>query len=220
MTGLEALGAAALASASAAASSVPAWVPTAVTAATTAASAGLAYGSHQQQAGQQKIAGELNARESERAAAEARGDAGRKAAERRLKEEALLSRQRAVAASGGAGAGETEGFSDIVGDTAERGEFLVQSDLAIGENQARGFESRAAISRWDGNAKAATSQAKGTAALVNAGFDIAGSALKRRPMTNVSDDFVFEEYGNNANAGFHTVAKRSGPARGGRYYKL
>ena len=91
----------------------------------------------------------------------------------------------------------------------------MQSDLAIGENNARGYESKAAVSRWKGDSEASLTRAKGTAAVVNAGFDIAGSALKRRPMASASDDFVFDEYGDQTNAGWSTRAKRTSKLRYG-----
>lgn len=200
------------AAAASAASTAPTWLPIAGT----AVSGGLAYGAAKQQAEQQKMAGELNAREMERAASEARGDAARKADARRDKEEAVLSQLRARAASSGGGASGTEGYSDAFGDIAQAGQHRFLSELAIGENNALGYESKAAVSRWEGDTKAAQSKAKGTAALVNAGFDIAGSALKRRPMASGStDDFVFDEYGAQTNGGWSTRAKRTSKLRYG-----
>ena len=205
MTGLEALAAAA----ATAAASVPAWVPAAASVAATAASGALAYGSANKQAGMQKMAGERNAQELERAADETRAEGARKAAEHRMKTEQVMSRQRAVAASGGAGAGGTEGYLDIVGDTAERGQYLSDLDIASGENAAVGLEDKAALSRWKGGAESDLYQAKGTGALVNAGFDIAATGLKRAPVASGgADDFVYEEYGNQVNDGWTTTARR------------
>lgn len=206
MTGLEALAAAA----ATAAASVPAWVPTAASVAATAASGALAYGSASKQAGMSKMAGERNAQELERAADEARADGARKAAEHRMQGEKIMSRQRAVAASGGAGAGGTEGYLDVVGDTAERSQYLSDLDIASGENTATGLEDKAALSRWKGGTESDLYKSKGTGALVGAGFDIAATGLKRAPVAAGSaDDFVDQEYGNQINDGWTTTTRRT-----------
>ena len=184
-------------------------IATVVSAAATAASGTVAYASANKQAGMQKMAGERNAQELERAADEARADGARKAAEHRLQEERITSRQRAVAASGGAGAGGNEGYIDIVGDTAERGQYLSDLYIASGENVATGRQGQADVARWKGGVESDLSKAKGTGALIGAVGDIAATGLKRAPMTQGSpDDFVYEEYGDQVNDGWTTTARR------------
>lgn len=93
-------------------------------------------------------AGEYNAASLERQAAEERAAAGRTAAERRLETERVISRQVALAAASGAGAGPS--LVDIIGDTAARGEYQAQSERYLGEARARNLTDRANIARYEG----------------------------------------------------------------------
>lgn len=141
----------------------------ALTAATTAASlAGTAltgYGALKQ-GEHQRAVGEFNALELERAANEERGAAARKAQERRLQAERVLSDQRAKAAMSGAGTTEGEGYLDLVGDTAERAQYFSELEIYTGEERARGREGQAAAARWGGeNAERAGYVKAGAAAL-------------------------------------------------------
>lgn len=206
MTGLEALAAAA----ASAASSVPSWLPVAAS----VASGGLAYAQGQQQASVAKKTAEFNAKELERAAAEERAAASRKAYERRQQTDRILSRQRAVGAAGGAGT-DSEGFLDIAGDTAQRGEYLSDLEIASGANQAAGLESKAELARYKGAAEASAAKARGTSALVGAAFDVAGSGLKRAPVAKAAsyDDLI--DFDAN-DSGWSTETWRRKPR--GRYY--
>lgn len=188
----------------AAASSVPAWVPMAASAAT----AGIGAKSAFDQAKVSKQTGQYNAAEMERAAAEERAAGTRKAAERREQTERVLSRQRAVAAASGAGASGTEGYGDLVEDTASRGKYLSDLDLAMGESAATGLEQKAAISRARGDAEAASYRSKGYAAIADGVTSAMKVGIKRAPMA-ASDDFAFEEYGDQMNDGWHTTARRA-----------
>lgn len=209
MAELAALGAAV----GAAASSIPAWVPTAASVAATAASGAMAYGSARQQGAMSKATGEYNAKELERSAAEERARGARAAAERRMKGEQLMSRQRAVAAAGGAGAGDTEGFADIIGDTAQRSDYFSALELAGGESAASGLESKAKFSSVKGAAESDLYNRKATAAAVGAGLDIAATGLKRAPAAGGGDDLIYEEYGDMTNKGWHTTARSASPRR-------
>jgi hypothetical protein len=206
MTGLEALAAAA----ATAASSVPSWLPVAAS----VASGGLAFAQGQQQAKVAKATGEFNAKELEKAAAEERAAAARKAYERRQQTNRVLSRQRAVGAAGGAGT-DNEGFIDIAGDTASRGEYLSDLEIASGANQAAGLENKAAMSRFKGAADASAAKAKGVSALVGAAFDVAGHGLKKAPVAKGGSDYDLIDFDAN-DSGWSTEVYKKKPR--GRYY--
>ncbi len=196
-----------------AAATVPAWVPTAASVAATAAGGAMAYGGARRQAAMSKAAGEYNAQGLEQAAGQERADASRKAYERQKQGERLMSRQRAVAAAGGAGAGDTEGFADVIGDTAGYTALQSALEIGLGENRARGLESKAAVSRAKGGAEADLYSAKGTSALIGAGLDIAATGLKRAPTAAGGDDLIYEEYGDMTNRGWHTTGRSATPRR-------
>lgn len=185
---MDALTAAALAVAGAAetaAASAPAWLPYA----TTAASAGLGYVSAQNSASVAKQTSDYNARELERAAAEKRADGTRAAAEQRLKNEVVLSRQRAVAAKSGAGTSEGEGYLDLTGDTAARGRYLSDLDISMGENAATGLESKAALTRAKGSADATAYKMKGYASLVEGAGNMTNTYLKNKPVSTSGESY-------------------------------
>lgn len=89
-------------------------------------------------------AGQLKTRASEERAA-----SQREVSERRRKTGIVMSRQKALAASSGAGVTNAS-ILDLIGDTAQHGEFLAQADMAIGESRARGLEDQAAAARFRG----------------------------------------------------------------------
>ena len=93
-------------------------------------------------------AGEFNARGFERMSAEERAAAQRAAMERRREGDLVLSRQRALAAASGAGAGPS--LLDIIGDTAARAEYQAQGEMYTGETRARALLDRAAAARYEG----------------------------------------------------------------------
>ena len=207
MTGLEVLAA----SAASAAASVPAWVPVAAS----VASAGLTAAQANQQAKTAKMTGEFNAKELEKAAAEERAAASRKAFERRQQTNRVLSRQRAVGAAGGAGT-DNEGFIDIAGDTASRGEYLSDLEIASGANQAAGLENKASYARFKGAADASAYKGKAASALVGAAFDVAGSGLKKAPVAKAADDGYDLIDFDASDSGWATETYKKKPR--GRYY--
>jgi hypothetical protein len=62
-----------------------------------------------------------------------------------------LSEQKAKAASSGAGVVNPT-ILDIMGETAQHGDYLARSDIAAGENKARGLLDQAAVTRYKGKA--------------------------------------------------------------------
>lgn len=130
------------------------------------AGSGLAAAGAIKQGQHQRAIGEFNAREMERAAEAERAAGIRKSQEKRREMERVLSEQRARATKSGAGLGETEGFLDIVGDTAERGQLISELEIASGEERARGREGQAALARYQGEA------AKGIGYVKAAGYGL------------------------------------------------
>lgn len=121
----------------------------------------------------------------ERQAQEARSVATRRAAERRRQQRLLESKQLARAASvGGAGDPSVE---SIIAQTAATGERNVQTELALGENRAQGFDLAA-------ESEASSAKNARTAGLIGAFSTIVegGSSLfstygsKKRPATSPS----------------------------------
>ena len=113
------------------------------TAATVAGTIGAGYA--------QKQEAEFAAKQAERSAAEERAIASRESEERRKKTAFVLSEQKAKAASSGAGVVNPT-ILDIIGETAQEGDYLARSDTAAGENKARGLLDQAAASRYKGKA--------------------------------------------------------------------
>jgi hypothetical protein len=75
--------------------------------------------------------------------------AQRAAHERRLETDRLVSRPEALAAASGAGAGPS--LLDIIGDTAQAGEYRAQAEQFAGETRARSLIDRGRIARWEGD---------------------------------------------------------------------
>ena len=216
MTGIEELAALGVAAAGTAADSAPAWLPYA-TAATTAASAGVAYKSANDKAAVASATGNYNARELERAAAQERAAGVRKAQEQEQQTQRVLSTQRAVAANSGAGTSEGQGYLDIVGDTAERGRYLSDLDIGLGEQAATARQSQANQARWKGDVTSGLYKSEGNAALIKGAFDIANTGLKRNPVASSSsggDDLIDASY--DPDSGWDTMTKRA-KARGTYY---
>lgn len=141
---------------------------TALTTAASLAGTGLTAAGAIKQGEHQRMIGEFNAKEQERAANADRSAAIRKSQERRRETERVLSEQRARAAKSGAGLGETEGFLDIVGDTAERGQLISELEIASGEERARGREGQAALARYQGEAAKGIGYVKAAGAGIDA----------------------------------------------------
>jgi hypothetical protein len=94
-------------------------------------------------------AGNYNAGMLERAAADERASAQRQAQERRRQTDLVISKQVAGAAASGAGFGPS--LLDIIGDTAQRGEYMAQSEMYSGEARARNLIDRSKIARYEGD---------------------------------------------------------------------
>jgi len=73
----------------------------------------------------------------------------RRGVERRRDTERLLSRQRAVAAASGGGVTNAS-VLDILENTQARGDFLIRSEIAAGEQRNRGRQDQAAARRFGG----------------------------------------------------------------------
>lgn len=87
--------------------------------------------------------------EVKRQATEERAIASRKAEERRRDTARVISRQKAVAASSGAGVTNPT-ILDIIGDTAQRGSFLERTETDIGARSASTLRAQGAMARRKG----------------------------------------------------------------------
>lgn len=96
-----------------------------------------------------KKAGAFEAAQYQQKAAEERAVASRAAYEKRQERDRLISRQVAVAAAGGAGVNNAS-IMDIIGDTAARGQYLIDTEIAGGESRARGMMDRGAAAKAKG----------------------------------------------------------------------
>ena len=93
-------------------------------------------------------ASRFNAAALERQATEEFAAGTRTAGERRRETELVLSKQRAIAAASGAGAGPS--LLDIIGDTAARGEYQAQAEMYTAGTRARNLKDKAAVARYEG----------------------------------------------------------------------
>ena len=93
----------------------------------------------------------FQAQENEKKAAEERAAGQREAFEKRDETARVMSRQRALAASSGAGVVNPT-VLDIYGDTAQEGEYNAQAALYGGESRARGQIDQANAARAKGKA--------------------------------------------------------------------
>jgi hypothetical protein len=107
------------------------------------AGAGIAKGYSAQQAGR------YNAAALDRQATDEVAAAQRVATERRLGTDRLISKQVALGAASGAGAGPS--LLDIIGDTAQAGEYRALADQYAGDSRARSLRERGRIARWEGD---------------------------------------------------------------------
>jgi hypothetical protein len=94
-------------------------------------------------------AGEYNEAALRRQATDEVAASQRSAHEQRLATDRVISRQVAVGAASGAGAGPS--LLDIIGDTAQAGEYRAQAERYAGESRARALRDRGAIARWEGD---------------------------------------------------------------------
>lgn len=137
------LAALAAAAGSAVASSASTILPIIGTVATVAGTVGAGYAAKEE--------GKFQAKQDERSAAEERAIASRQSEEKRHRTALVLSEQKAKAASSGAGVTNPT-ILDIMGDTAQYGDYVARSETAAGETRARGFLDKAAAARYKGKA--------------------------------------------------------------------
>jgi len=137
------LAALAAAAGSAVAGSASTILPIIGTAATVAGTIGAGYA--------QKQEAEFTAEQQKRAGTEELAIATREAEDRRRKTAYVLSEQKAKAASSGGGVTNPT-ILDIMGETAQEGDYLARSDLASGKNKAAGLFDKAAASKYRGKA--------------------------------------------------------------------
>lgn len=98
---------------------------------------------------QQKNLADAQAKAAERQASEERAASQREAIQRSKEARLVLSRQQAVSAASGGGAGDPT-VVDLMGDTLSQGWFNSASAIYEGESRGRALEDQAAISRWQG----------------------------------------------------------------------
>lgn len=99
----------------------------------------------------EKQEAEFEAEQQKRAGTQELAISTREAEDRRKKTAFVLSEQKAKAASSGGGVTNPT-ILDIMGDTAQEGDYLARSDLASGKNKAAGLFDRAAASKYRGKA--------------------------------------------------------------------
>lgn len=112
-----------------------------------------------------KAALNFEAKQREAKATEERAASQRVAIDKRHEGDLIMSRQKALAASSGAGV-LNPSILDIYGETAERAEYNAASEIYGGESRARGQIDQAAAARM-----------KGKAALKGSIFEGVGSAF-------------------------------------------
>jgi hypothetical protein len=111
---------------------------------------GLQVGGLLAQGAAAKESGVFEAEQLKKKAAEERAAASRAAQEKRMDMNRVISRQVAVAAAGGAGTSNASIF-DIIGDTAARGQYLFDTEIAGGESKASGWLDKAIAAKSKGN---------------------------------------------------------------------
>lgn len=102
----------------------------------------------------------------ERQAAVERADASRRAEEERRKTTLVMSRQKALAATSGAGT-QNPTILDIMSETAQRGSYLARTEMYGGEDRARGQLDQAAAAK-----------AKGRSQMTGSFFDAFGEGIE------------------------------------------
>jgi hypothetical protein len=108
-------------------------------------------------------AGDYNAAALKRQATDEIAGAQRQAIERRRETDRVISTQITRAASSGAGFGPS--LLDVIGDTAERGEYQAQADMYGGRSRAANLRDRAALARHEGDSAFAGSLLEGVGGL-------------------------------------------------------
>lgn len=111
---------------------------------------------------------DYNARALEAQAPQEIAAAQRTAMERRLETERLISRQVALGAASGAGTGPS--LLDVIGDTAQQGEYRAQADQYQGEERARSLRDRARVARYEGTNALIGSVLEGVGSLAMGGM--------------------------------------------------
>jgi len=133
---------------------------------------GLSVVSGIQQGKAQAAALEYEAQQNERRAKEERAAAQRSALDKKSETEAVLSRQRALAAASGAGL-LTPSVIDIYEETAQRGAYHEQAERYGGESRAAGYRDAANANRL----KASAAKSGATLSALATGFSGLGKAF-------------------------------------------
>jgi hypothetical protein len=107
-----------------------------------------------------KNEGEFAAKQAKRQATEERAIASREAEDQRLKTALVLSKQKAGAAASGAGVLNPT-ILDIMGDTAQAGDYAARSIVAGGANRSAGLMDQAAAAKYRGNSAFAGAMLEG-----------------------------------------------------------
>jgi len=94
-------------------------------------------------------AADYNAKAMEAQAPQEIAAAQRAAIERRTETDRVISQQVARGAASGAGAGPS--LLDVIGDTAQAGEYRAQAEQYQGNERARQIRDRARVTRWEGD---------------------------------------------------------------------
>jgi hypothetical protein len=139
--------------------------------------------------------GEFEAQQHERAAGEDRAQGQRNAIEQQMRNAYVISAQRANAAASGAGGVETPGLHDIIGDTMDRGKYLVAMDQYAGAQKAASDLDAAAVARAGGANQASMLKARGNNAFYGSVLDAVPTGLnayanwkKRQPTSSDPND--------------------------------
>ncbi len=115
-------------------------------------------------------AGKYEAEQLKRAAAEERASGYREAQEKRREAAYVASTQRAKAAASGSSIAGSPTIVDIMGDTAQRGEYLAQVEAYGGESRARGRLDQAKAARFKGKSALAGSILDGISEVAMGGY--------------------------------------------------
>ena len=99
----------------------------------------------------------FEAQQLKRRATEERAAGQRQASETRKQEEQVQSRIIARSAASGGGTTTDPTILDLIEDTAQRGEFLAQTETSLAENRARGYIDQGKAARARGKNKRAAS---------------------------------------------------------------
>jgi len=120
-------------------------------------------------------AADVEARRLRRMASEEYATGQRTAEDKRLEAERAMSRQKALAASSGAGVA-TGTILDLIGKTAARGKYLADTERYRAQSRASGYRDTAAARLMDAQNAAAAAKRRGQAAFLGSILEGLGTA--------------------------------------------